>query len=103
LAGGVKFGANVVVTGQAQAATAQDATQMGDVVKLLASLAQMQSNADPKVTALLQSLKVAPNGSTLNVTLSLPQETLVQFLKQSAAPHQKRPNVRMPGAPERKM
>jgi hypothetical protein len=102
LAGGVKFGASVVVTGQAQAATAQDATQMGDVVKLLASLAQMQSNADPKLTALLQSLKVAPSGSTLNVTLSLPQDMLVQLLKQSATP-QTHPNVRRPGAPVRKM
>ena len=46
-AGGVKFGTNVVVTAQAQAATAQDATQIGDTLKLLASLAQMQSNGDP--------------------------------------------------------
>jgi hypothetical protein len=79
--GGVKFGANVVVTAQALAANATDATQLGDTVKLLASLAQMQSNADPKILALAKSLNVTTNGSLLNVTISMPQEQLVSFLK----------------------
>jgi hypothetical protein len=83
-AGGVKFGTNVVVTGQAQAATAQDATQLGDTFKLLASLAQMQSNTDPRVTALAQSLTVSTNGTVLNVSVSLPQDQLVAMLKPSA-------------------
>src|SRR3954471_19340550 len=34
-AAGVKFGTNIVVTAQAQAATAQDATQLGNTLKLL--------------------------------------------------------------------
>jgi hypothetical protein len=83
-AGGVKFGTNVVVTGQAQAATAQDATQIGDTFKLLASLAQLQSNSDPRVTALAQSLTVNTNGTVLNVSVSLPQDQLVAMLKPSA-------------------
>ena len=87
LAGGVKFGANVTVTGQAQAATAQDATQIGDTVKLLASLAQLQSNGDPNVMALAQSLNVSTNGSVLNVSVSLPQDTLVQILKSGPKAH----------------
>jgi hypothetical protein len=94
MAGGVKFGANVVVTGQAQAATASDATQMGDAIKLLASLAQMQASGDPNVTALAQSLKVTPNGNLLTVTVSMPQDTLVKILehpKSAVAPRKVTP------------
>jgi len=80
-AGGVKFGTNVVVTAQAQAATAQDATQIGDTLKLLASLAQLQANGDPKILALSQSLAVNTNGALLNVSVSLPQDQLVGLLQ----------------------
>jgi len=90
--GRVKFGANVVVTAQAQAATAQDASQMGDAIKLLASLAQMQQNPDANLQALLQSLKVTANGNNLNVTVSVPQDTLVQVIKSGGA----HPSVRKP-------
>jgi hypothetical protein len=89
--GGVKFGANVVVSAQVQAATAQDATQLGDTLKLLASLAQMQSNGDPNVLALAQSLKVDTAASVLNVSLSMPQDQIVTLMKQApkqAAPKQ---------------
>jgi hypothetical protein len=87
VAGGVKFGANVTVTGQAQAANETDAKQMGDTVKLLASLAQLQSNGDPNLLALVQSLNVSTNGSVLNVSVSLPQDTLVQILKSGPKAH----------------
>lgn len=97
-AGGVKFGTNVVVTGQAVAGTAQDAIQMGDAMKLLASLAQMQSNGDPNLVALAKSLTVGTNGTTLTATLSMPQDTLVQILKSGhnrpANPNARRPGVR---------
>jgi hypothetical protein len=82
--GGVKFGANVVVTAQAQAATAQDATQIGDTLKLLASLAQLQANGDPKILALANSLNVNTNGGLLNVSVSMPQTQLVELLKVGA-------------------
>ena len=41
--GGVKFGSMVVVTGQAQTETAQDATKLGGVLQLLVSMAQLQA------------------------------------------------------------
>lgn len=89
-AGGVKFGALVVVTAQAQAANAQDATQMGDALKLLAMLAQMQAAKDPAIAALVQSLQVTTSGSTLNVSISLPEDQLQQIVKP-------KPNVRKAG------
>jgi hypothetical protein len=81
-AGGVKFGTNVVVTAQATATTPQDATQLGDTLKLLASLAQMQANGDPKLIALSQSLTVNANGNVLNFSVSLPQDQLIGVLRQ---------------------
>ena len=80
-AGGVKFGALVVVTAQAQADNAEDATQMGNAVKMLAMLAQMQAAKDPAAAALAQSLQVSTSGSTLNVSISLPEDQLQQIVK----------------------
>jgi thiamine pyrophosphate-dependent acetolactate synthase large subunit-like protein len=80
-AGGVKFGALVVVTGQAQAATAQDAQQLADTVKLLANLAQMQAGNDPIAASLAQSLTVSTSGTTVNASVSLPEDQLQQAVK----------------------
>ena len=83
-AGGVKFGAVVVVKAQATADNAQDATSMGDALKLLANLAQMQSGQDPTAAALAQSLQITTQGSTLNVQISLPEDQLQQIVKPKA-------------------
>jgi hypothetical protein len=84
-AGGVKFGALVVVTGQAQAATAQEAQQLADTVKLLANLAQMQAGSDPIAASLAQSLTVSTSGTTVNASVSLPEDQLQQAVKPKAA------------------
>jgi|SRR5271157_590028 len=84
-AGGVKFGATVVITGQAIADNAQDATNTAGALQLLASLAQMQAAQDPNAAQLAQSLKVTTQGSTVNVTLSLTEDQLQQILK--SGPH----------------
>jgi hypothetical protein len=86
-AGGVKFGTLVVVKAQAQADTAQNAASMGDVLKLLASVAQMQSNNNPAVTALAQSLTVSTSGNILNVQVSMPEDQLQTLVKPKAAAH----------------
>jgi hypothetical protein len=88
-AGGVKFGTLVVVTAQATADNAQDATQMGDAIKMLGMLAQMQATKDPAAAALAQSLQVTTSGSTLNVSISLPEDQLQQLVKPKA-------NIRRP-------
>ncbi len=84
-AGGVKFGAMVVVTGQAQAASAQDAQQMADALKLLANLAQMQASNEPAVAAVVQSLTVSTSGSTLNASISVSEDQLQQAIKPKVA------------------
>jgi hypothetical protein len=93
-AGGVKFGANVVVTGQAQADTAQNAQSMGDALKLLVSLAQMQSQNNQALQTVLAGLTIAPQGNILNVTLTVPEDQIQQFVK---------PHARAAGHIQRKM
>jgi hypothetical protein len=83
--GGVKFGAVVVVTGQALASTPQDATSLGDVLKLFVNMAQIQAAQHPEAAALAQSLVVTTQGSTVKITLSLPENQIQQLLKPKAA------------------
>jgi len=83
-AGGVKLGTNDVITAQAQADNAQDAQSMADALKLLASLAQLQASNNPALAALAQSLQASASGTTLNVTLSIPETTLEQLIHSSS-------------------
>ena len=77
--GGVKFGNNVVFTGQAQTDTAQNATSLGDVIKLLINLAQMNAGQNQQAAALAQAVQVSVSGNTLNVSLSLPEDQFQQL------------------------
>ena len=83
--GGVKFGSVVVLTGQAQAATPQDASSLADVLKLFVNMAQLQTAQHPEAAALAQSLVVGTQGSTVKITLSLPEDQIQQLVKPQAA------------------
>ncbi len=83
--GGVKFGSVVVLTGQAHADTPQDASSVGDVLKLLVSIAQLQASKNPQAAALAQSLTVGTQGSTVKITLSVPEDQIQQLVKPKAA------------------
>ena len=96
-ASGVKFGALVVVTAEVKADTAENAKSMGDALKLLANLVQMQAANEPAAAALAQSLTVSTQGNTLNVTVSLPQDQLQQVVQTP-----KRPAARRQGSAIRK-
>jgi hypothetical protein len=80
-AGGVKFGAQVVFSGEAQCDTAQNATTLGDVVKLLVNLAQMQAGQDPTAAALIKSVSVTASGNVVKISASLPQDVFQQMLQ----------------------
>ena len=92
-AGGVKLGNNVVVTGSAVADTAQNAQSIGDTLKFLANLAQMQASNEPQVAALAQSLQVTNNGTTVTATVTVPEATLQDIVKPKA--HARRPAERV--------
>jgi hypothetical protein len=80
--GGVKFGALVVFTGNAQCDTAQNATTLGDMVKLLINMAQMQAGQDPTAAALIKSVTVnVGNDNTVTVSASLPEDVFQGILQ----------------------
>ncbi len=80
-AGGVKFGAQVVFSGEATCDTAQNATTLGDVVKLLINLAQMQAGTDPTAATLVKSVTVTTSGNLVNISASLPEDVFQTLLQ----------------------
>jgi hypothetical protein len=82
---GVKFGTTVVLTVQATADNAQDATTLVQTLQLLVNIAQMQTgtNPNPNLTALLQGLSISAKGATLSITVSLPEAQIQQLVEQS--------------------
>lgn len=77
---GVKFGTNVVVTAQAQADNAQDATNLAGMLQLLANMAKMQADKNPQAAALANALTVTSSGTTINATFTVPQEMLQKMV-----------------------
>ena len=87
LAGGVKFGAQVVLTGQAQTDTAQNATGLAGVLQFLINLAQIQAQQNnPPLAAALPSVSVTASGSQVNVSLSVPEPQAEQMVQPHAGP-----------------
>jgi hypothetical protein len=84
-AGGVKFGNNVVLTAQAKADTAQNASALADVVRLLVNLAQMQAQQNPQAAALAKSVAVTTDGSQMDVSLTIPGDQFQQMLSHGKA------------------
>jgi hypothetical protein len=82
---GVKFGTTVVLTVQATADSAQDATTLVQTLQLLVNIAQMQTgtNPNPNLTALLQGLSISAKGATLGITVSLPEAQIQQLVQHS--------------------
>jgi hypothetical protein len=94
--GGVKFGAQIVITAVAQTATPDDATAMAGVLQFLANLGQMQGQQNPQAAAILKSLVVTSSGNAVHISLSIPEaqaEAALQ-LKPNA---NVRPTERRPG------
>jgi hypothetical protein len=85
-AGGVSLngaGGNVVVTAQVQSDNQQDAENLTNTIKLLASVAQLQAANNPGLQALAASLQVttAPQ-SMVNISFSVPEAQLQGLLNQ---------------------
>jgi hypothetical protein len=80
-AGGVKFGALVVFSGEAQCDTAENAKTLGDMIQLLINMAQMQANLDPTAAALIKSVTVTTSGNLMKIQASLPEDVFQQLLQ----------------------
>jgi hypothetical protein len=84
---GIKFGANVVMTAQAQADTAQNATAIAGLIQFLVNMAQLKAGDQPQVQALAKALTVNANGATVNLSLTLPSEQFQELVHPKAAAH----------------
>jgi len=84
---GIKFGANVVMSAQAQADTAQNATSIASLVQFLVNMAQLNAAQEPQVQALAKALTVSANGATVNLALTLPAAQFQELLQPKAGAH----------------
>jgi hypothetical protein len=80
--GGVKLGANMVLSARAVSQTEKDAAALADVVKMLADLAQMNApqGQPAAAAALLQNLAVTAEGAVTTLSLSIPEQQLEQLI-----------------------
>jgi hypothetical protein len=101
MSGGVKFGANVLFSGQAQTDTAQNATSLAGIIQFLANMAQLQSQNNPQAAAALQSVTANAQGTTVTVSMTVPEDQFQQMLSQNKA-HQAGRGPRTPHAPAKK-
>jgi hypothetical protein len=86
--GGIKFGSNVDVTGQAVADTPQDAAALADMIRMVSALVSMGAAKDPQTAAaaqLLQSLQVTTAGNAVNISASIPESQIEAVLNTAAA------------------
>jgi hypothetical protein len=93
-ASGVKFGTTVVVTAQAQTDTAQDATSLAGILQFVVNLAQAQAPQNAAGAALLKSMTVTAQGTTLNISLSLPEAQIQQLVQPNGTTQTQRRAVR---------
>ena len=86
--GGVKFGSQVQLDAQAVTGSAQDASSLGDVIKLLAQMVEMHGSTNPvpgQVTDLLKSMVVTTDNNTVKITLTLPESQIESLFKMAEA------------------
>jgi hypothetical protein len=81
--GGVVFGANVQIAGEAVTRSEKDATALADVVRFLAGMVQMNREKPEvaKLAAVLDTMSLKATANTLTFSLSVPESDLEQMLK----------------------
>jgi hypothetical protein len=105
--GGVLFGSNVQITGQAITADAGSAKSIADVITALVSIATMsngqtaggQGSAFSSLAQLLKGLTVTASGTTINLAMSVPETQLENVLNSLKTPAAK-PAARPAAAPK---
>lgn len=89
--GGIRFGDVVQLSFDALTRSPQDATSLTDVLRFLASAAQMERNSDPRAAILassLDSMQLTINGSMVHAALSLPEANLERLMDLGPRPRQ---------------
>ncbi|HCC57139.1 MAG TPA: hypothetical protein DEQ47_07725 [Solibacterales bacterium] len=88
--GGIKFGDQVHLIGEATTGDAKDATALGDVIRFVAMMIQNQAPPEAApVTALIKNLQVVAEGTTVRMDLAIAEnqiESLIAAGKQRVKP-----------------
>jgi hypothetical protein len=71
---------------RAEARDDQAAENLRDVVRGFLALARMQAQADPRTTALVDSLQLTGTGKTVSLSFTVPQEIIQMIPKANAQP-----------------
>ena len=81
--GGVVFGSNVQIFGEALMRSEKDATALADVVRFLAGMVQMNREKPDvaKLAVVLDSMILQATANTLTFSLSVPESDLEQIVK----------------------
>ena len=76
--GGVKFGDVIQISAQAVSNSSQNATALADVVRFLVNMVLVNAPASSAsaISAILQNLNVQADGSSVNLTLAIPEQQL---------------------------
>ncbi len=88
--GGVRFGNDIEISGEAVTRSAKDATALADVIRFLTGLVQMNAQ-DPKVAGVskfLQTMELSTDGNTMKMSLRVPEaevEKLILAAKEQRA------------------
>lgn len=83
--GGIRFGDTVTISAEAITRSDKDAQALGDVVKFVVGMLQMnrQNNAVAgQVASLLDALDTKTNGNVMSMSLAIPEQQLEQILAQ---------------------
>jgi hypothetical protein len=87
--GGVVFGSVIQVEGEAVTKTDTDARALAQMIQFLAGLAAMHQNNNnpnlPQIQAILQSLSVTAQGTTVKLSLRIPEADLEQIVRPKRA------------------
>jgi hypothetical protein len=81
IGGGVKFGSSVVGTAAITADNAADATQIANTLQFFVNLMQMQAQKNPQLANVAQGFSVNAQGTTVNVTITLPEAQFQQLFQ----------------------
>jgi hypothetical protein len=84
---GVKFGANITITAQAQTVDATSATNLAGMLQLLQNFALMQAQQNPDLAAFAKSISVTAQGTQVNFSASLPQDQFQKLMQPKPAAH----------------
>ena len=84
---GVKFGANITITAQAQTADAATATNLAGMLQLLQNFALMQASQNADLAAFAHSISVTAQGTLVNFSASLPQDQFQKLMQPKPATH----------------